>query len=72
MRNVRLLGECRAVAGEVGSFAEAWQLPTEVRTWWVSEMMKEREGDGSGNGPPSTSSDGRRIVRSDVPRGNRG
>jgi hypothetical protein len=69
MRNLNLLKECRAVAGEVGSLSEAWALPTEVRTWWISEMNKEREGITDAK---AVTSDGRRVVRTDVPRGRRG
>jgi hypothetical protein len=68
MRNLNLLRECRAVAGEVGSFAEAWVLPTEIRAWWISEMNREREGIAEGT---QVTPDGRRVVRSDVPRGRR-
>lgn len=68
MRNLNLLRECRSVAEEVGSFTEAWGLPTEVRAWWISEMNREREGIAEG---ARTTSDGRRIVRAEVPRGRR-
>lgn len=68
MRNLNLLRECRAVSGEVGSLAEAWALPTEVRAWWISEMNREREGAAEGS---QTTADGRRIVRTDVPRSRR-
>ncbi len=70
MRNVRILSECRAVCGEVGSLAEAWAMPTEVRAWWISEMNREREA--SSEAAPPVTSDGRRILRADVPRGKRG
>lgn len=66
-----LLRECRAISTEVGGFDVAWTLPTEVRNWWVSEMIREREGREVGDSS-TTSPDGRRIVRTDVPRGSRG
>jgi hypothetical protein len=56
------------VATEVGSFFEAWGLPTEVRSWWISEMNREREGIAEAS---QVTGDGRRIVRTDVPRGRR-
>lgn len=67
IRSASLLRECRAVSIEVGSFSEAWALPSEIRGWWISEMLKERESENS----PATPSDGRRIIRTDVPRANR-
>jgi hypothetical protein len=64
MRNVRLLEECRFVTKEVGSLSEAWAMSTEVRGWWISEILKEREG----RPTESQTSDGRRVVRAEIPR----
>ena len=66
LRNVSLLRQCRAVSSEVGSLSEVWAMPTEVRTWWLGEMERERQA-GEGHAP-ELRADGRRIVSADVPR----
>lgn len=41
-RATLLLKELRFVAKEVGGLAEAKNLPTVVRRWWISEIFSER------------------------------
>jgi len=35
--------EIRAITREIKSLDEAWSLPSEIRRWWLEQMMKEDE-----------------------------
>jgi hypothetical protein len=67
---VRLLQELRAVCKEVGGLKEAREMPTEVRQWWLGELIRENE-EKSGN-TSSSNNTGNRIRTAEIPRGKRG
>ena len=62
-RKVSLLSELRIICKEIG-YEEARRLPSEVRRWWINEMVKEAQEKSGDN--QSLNKDGKRIIRKDV------